>query len=122
MKMGRRSACWLWLKSRNNKGYGKLRYQGKPWVAHRLAWSLERGPVPDGMFVCHHCDNPPCCNPEHLFLGTAKDNMQDALNKGRVQRRPERQLNLISERTAPRRQVLTIDQLLMLLEDLDGPA
>jgi len=51
--------------------------------AHRLAWELTYGPIPDGMLVCHHCDNPICCRPDHLFLGTPSDNMQDALRKGR---------------------------------------
>ena len=51
--------------------------------AHRIAWEFENGPVPDGMCVCHSCDNPPCCNPKHLFLGSHQDNTQDMMKKGR---------------------------------------
>lgn len=81
--------CWEWPAARNQKGYGMLfEYVGieqKTRKAHRVAYELFVGPVPDGMFVCHRCDNPPCCNPAHLFLGTAQDNMDDAMAK---QRRP----------------------------------
>jgi hypothetical protein len=56
------------------------------YYAHRVAYELFVGPVPDGMFVCHRCDNPPCCNPAHLFIGTAKDNAVDSSNKERRSR------------------------------------
>lgn len=77
------NGCWEWTASKNKKGYGKFCHDGKVWRAHRLAWTLRYGPIPDGLFVCHRCDNPGCCNPEHLFLGTNRDNMDDMMSKGR---------------------------------------
>lgn len=82
--------CWEWQAFRLPGGYGKIaadRVRGEPKVsltAHRVAWEFTNGrPVPDGMRVCHRCDNPPCCNPAHLFLGTAKENTRDMLSKAR---------------------------------------
>ena len=75
--------CWLWTASIASHGYGCLRVDGKTRTAHTLAWELSRGPIPAGMFVCHHCDVKACCNPAHLFLGTAADNAQDMGRKGR---------------------------------------
>jgi hypothetical protein len=64
-------------------GYGALSFQGQRWRAHRLAWTLSRGPIPAGLFVCHTCDNRRCIEPLHLYLGTHRDNMRDAFHKGR---------------------------------------
>jgi hypothetical protein len=71
---------------RSRDGYGHIGAggkHGKTLNAHKAAWELVHGPVPDGLLVCHACDNPPCCNVEHLFLGTKSDNAWDCIRKGR---------------------------------------
>ena len=79
----RENGCWLWQRAKTNQGYGSLVIGGERWKAHRLAYSVFRGPIPEGLYVCHKCDVPQCVNPYHLFLGTHSDNMQDASKKGR---------------------------------------
>lgn len=75
--------CWEWLGNRDVEGYGRLGIDGKTHKAHRLSWVLKNGPIPEGMCICHHCDNPPCVNPVHLFMETVGDNNRDAARKGR---------------------------------------
>lgn len=76
-------ACWLWHGDINDSGYGKFRYKSKYVYAHRLAYEFTNGIIPDGLIICHKCDNPACINPNHLFLGTYFDNSQDMIAKGR---------------------------------------
>ncbi len=75
--------CWLWLGTLNNKGYGQFYFEAKLWFAHRFVYQLHFGNIPEGLLICHNCDNPQCVNPNHLFLGTYKDNMADCVGKGR---------------------------------------
>jgi hypothetical protein len=77
--------CWLWTGRRDGSlRYGRTRDgEGKMGYAHRFAWRLLRGPIPKGACLCHHCDNPLCVNPAHLFLGTRADNVRDCIAKGR---------------------------------------
>lgn len=78
--------CWEWQKGKDDFGYGHFRnfLTGKMENAHRISYKTFKGNIPKGTFVCHSCDNAKCCNPEHLWLGSCKDNMQDAKKKERT--------------------------------------
>ncbi len=75
--------CWLWTAGRNNKGYGLIRWRGRNCLAHRISWELANGPFPAELQVLHRCDVPLCIRPDHLFLGTVRDNVRDMMAKGR---------------------------------------
>ncbi len=84
-KLDKSGDCWLWTASVAGKGYGqmKLPKQRKQEYSHRLAYMIYKGPIPEGIQVCHTCDTPKCCNPDHLFLGTCKVNLEDMAAKNR---------------------------------------
>lgn len=85
------TACWEWTAHRGSQGYGTLgTFKDGSERAHRFSWRLHRGPIPTGMWVLHRCDNSRCVRPDHLFLGTAKDNSADMITKGRM---PQAKLN-----------------------------
>jgi hypothetical protein len=83
------NGCWEWTAHLNTNDYGQFKLDGKLQLAHRASWMFEHGPISDGMHVLHHCDNPSCVNPAHLFLGTHADNMRDMAEKGRAARNPQ---------------------------------
>ncbi len=77
------TGCWLWAGAADYKGYSKVgKYRGE-WAVHRIMYKVHRGPIKRGLLVCHTCDVPGCVNPDHLFLGTAKQNTKDCIDKGR---------------------------------------
>lgn len=91
-RVNKTDSCWLWVGGkvfgRSHEGYGVITShvvgaKQKNIMAHRFSWEFHNGKIPEGMLVCHKCDNPSCVNPEHLFIGTVQDNNIDKLNKGR---------------------------------------
>ena len=77
------SGCWLWTGTESRHGYGQIRINGSPMLAHRLSYELHKEPIPEGLSVLHHCDNRLCVSPDHLYAGTTADNIHDMLNRGR---------------------------------------
>lgn len=115
-KVDRTGECWVWNGLRDPKGYGRFQYgSGKPVLAHRYALSLALGRMP-ALFACHKCDNPSCVRPSHLFEGTQKDNMQDCVRKGRINRKA----HASGERTSTAK--LTAEQALAIFHSKEsGP-
>ena len=79
-----KTGCWNYMRAVDRKGYGKVYGNGTQTLAHRFVYSFYNGEIPEGLFACHHCDNPRCCNPDHIFIGTNADNLRDAARKGRL--------------------------------------
>lgn len=78
------SNCWIWRGGVSKNGYGYFEVRGRQTRVHRFSYEIHRGKIPDGLFVCHSCDNRLCVNPEHLWLGTHESNMRDMVKKGRT--------------------------------------
>lgn len=78
------TGCWNWTRKHDCKGYGRIIIARKQWLVSRLSWTLFKGEIPKGMHVLHHCDNPSCFNPDHLYLGTQKDNNRDRDDRNRT--------------------------------------
>ena len=104
------SGCWLWLAYTNSNGYGTVVENGKSRAAHRASYEEYKGPIPEGMLVCHRCDTPSCINPDHLFLGTYSDNSRDCVSKNRHSSR---------KGTDNGRASVTEEQVLRIIKDLE---
>lgn len=85
-KVEKTDRCWNWIGQKTNDGYGRRRVNGKKMLAHRIVWMSLHGDIEFGLCVLHKCDNPSCVNPDHLFIGTHQENMDDKNNKGRQTR------------------------------------
>lgn len=103
--------CWIWTGSKTHDGYGKVRMMGREFRAHRASWVLRYGFIRPDVIACHRCDNPPCVNPDHLFIGSVADNMRDMKLKGRAKGPPSAKTNtaVLDDETAFLVRVLRAD-------------
>lgn len=112
------NGCWLWsghkVSKKPNNNYGRIRYNGKNVLAHRVSWELRNGKIKKGLCVCHKCDTPSCVNPDHLFLGSHKENMRDSIKKGRLS-------IVISKGEKNGRAILTAEQVIAIRADKRTP-
>lgn len=83
-KIDKTKGCWNWIGAKHRQGYGNFGVKGKIKLSHRVSWEIYVGKIPKDMCVCHKCDNPSCVNPDHLFLGSQYENVQDCKKKGRL--------------------------------------
>lgn len=90
--------CWEWKKCKDKDGYGQYQINKKKYLSHRISWILENGDIPKKMCICHKCDNPSCVNPNHLFLGTNKNNSEDMTNKNRQAKGENQGLHKLTEK------------------------
>ena len=98
--------CWWWTGRVTNKGYGEFPWQGTHWGTHRVSWTLHNGPIPDGMQILHHCDNRRCIRPDHLYVGTNQQNVDDRETRGRgLTGRPGRKPLLTKEQVLRMREM-----------------
>ena len=84
VQRGSPDECWPWLAAKGPRGYGRFMLNYRSELAPRVAYALENGEIPEGLYICHSCDNPPCCNPAHLYADTQKKNIQDCRDRGRL--------------------------------------
>lgn len=108
--------CWNWTSTIQRLGYGQFRVGTKQLKAHRVAWVIFNGPIPTGKLVCHHCDNRKCVRPDHLFIGTARDNTHDCIQKGRFPAGRKGEDHHYAKLTEPK-----VKEIRDLCADSDGP-
>jgi len=91
-RLDRSGSCWLWTGALDDRGRGRVSYHGRNLLHHRAVWEILVGPIPAGALLCHHCDNPTCANPDHLYVGDHRSNVMDMFSRGRhwTQTEPER--------------------------------